>query len=163
MSSFFSVNITGQLESGMFPNSESLYSKITLVCGADWVVVSGIEEGITQISMANYTSSNVYQESIWNFPIDCVYKSTNVYGWPQLIVSVYGTDFLGRDVVKGYGCMRIPLKSGRFSKRISMIRPMATSPLNEFLSWITGRLPEFIDSKFVSKGDGREGNNTSLR
>ncbi len=50
---------------------------------------------------------------VWNFPIDVTYKSTNAYGWPQLVVSVYGLDYLGRDVIKGYGCMHLPTCAGR--------------------------------------------------
>lgn len=37
-----------------------------------------------------------------------------------------------------------------------MVTPLATSPFNSFLSWMMGRIPEFLDSTFVSKGDGRE-------
>ncbi len=53
------------------------------------------------------------QMLVWNFPIDVTYKSTNAYGWPQLVVSVYGLDYLGRDVIKGYGCMHLPTCAGR--------------------------------------------------
>lgn len=41
-------------------------------------------------------------------------KASNVYGWPQLVVSVYGMDYFGRDVVYGYGCMRLPLHNGTY-------------------------------------------------
>lgn len=50
---------------------------------------------------------------VWNFPIDITYKTTNAFGWPQLVVSVYGLDTLGRDVIKGYGCMHLPTCAGR--------------------------------------------------
>lgn len=55
--------------------------------------------------------------------------------------------------------MRLPLTSGRFTKYVPTMAPVATTPFNGFLSWIVGRRPEFIDAKFVSKGDGREGTN----
>jgi B9 domain-containing protein 1 len=166
---FFSVNIQGQLESGLFPDSEKLYCKVSLSHGADWVIINGIEEGITQIATSCRASnghSDIMQECVWNYPLELVYKSTNVYGdpaanyfvgWPQLIISVYGMDFMGRDVIKGYGCMRLPLTTGRFTKYVPTITPCATSPFSGFLSWLVGRRPEFIDAKFVSKGDGREG------
>lgn len=51
---------------------------------------------------------------VWNFPLDVTYKSTNAYGWPQLVVSVYGLDYMGRDVIKGYGCMHLPTCAGRW-------------------------------------------------
>lgn len=50
---------------------------------------------------------------VWNFPIDVTYKSTNVFGWPQLVVHVFGLDPLGRDVIKGYGAAHLPTCPGR--------------------------------------------------
>ncbi len=32
---------------------------------------------------------------------------------PQLVVSCYGLDSLGRDVVRGYGAIHLPLTAGR--------------------------------------------------
>lgn len=50
---------------------------------------------------------------MWNYPLDLTYKTTNAFGWPQLVVSVYGLDLFGRDVVKGYGCVHLPTCAGR--------------------------------------------------
>lgn len=50
---------------------------------------------------------------VWNFPLDITYKATNAFGWPQLVVSVYGLDTFGRDVIKGYGCIHLPICGGR--------------------------------------------------
>ena len=49
---------------------------------------------------------------VWNFPIDVAFKSTNVSGWPTIILSVYGFDFLGRDVIRGYGSLLLPTVPG---------------------------------------------------
>lgn len=35
--------------------------------------------------------------------------------------------------------------------------PVATSNFNHFLSWLLGRLPEYVDPRFISKSDGRGG------
>jgi hypothetical protein len=51
---------------------------------------------------------------VWNFPIDVAYKATNAFGWPQAVVSVYGVDALGRDVIQGYGCIHLPTCAGRW-------------------------------------------------
>lgn len=32
---------------------------------------------------------------MWNFPLDFAYKSTNVFGWPQIVLNVYGVDSFG--------------------------------------------------------------------
>lgn len=53
---------------------------------------------------------------VWNYPMDVAYRSTNVFGWPQLVLSVYDVDRLGRDIVLGYGSVvsrTIPSASAR--------------------------------------------------
>ena len=53
------------------------------------------------------------QSFVFNFPIDVTFKSTNPYGWPQIVVHAYGLDSFGNDVVRGYGAMHIPVVPGR--------------------------------------------------
>ncbi|XP_011705220.1 PREDICTED: B9 domain-containing protein 1 [Wasmannia auropunctata] len=55
--------------------------------------------------------------AVWNFPLDITFKSTNPHGWPQLIMSIYGLDFFGHDVIRGYGVCHLPLKTGHHEKR----------------------------------------------
>lgn len=70
--------------------------------------VQGQDEGITQQASAGCALS-----CVMNHPLDIAFKSTNVFGWPQLVVSVYGPDMLGRDVLLGTGCGRVPVTAGR--------------------------------------------------
>ncbi|KAJ3102512.1 B9 domain-containing protein 1 [Phlyctochytrium planicorne] len=165
MSSFFSLVADGQIESALFPGQDNIYCKFSFVYGPDWNVVSGLEEGLTQLAKAPtsstfgeaaYATGNYARTCVWNFPVDISFKSTNPYGWPQLIVSVYGLDELGRDVVRGYGSLRLPITSGKHTLYVHTFVPLATSPINQFLSWMSGRLPEFMDSTFVAKNSGRE-------
>jgi B9 domain-containing protein 1 len=93
---------------------------------------------------------------VWNFPIDISFKTTNVYGWPRVAVSVYGLDFMGRDVVRGYGSALMPLVAGQHELIVDCYVPMASSWLNEWGAWFFGNPPEFYDSKFVCQADGRE-------
>lgn len=51
--------------------------------------------------------------AIWNFPIEVSFRSTNISGWPRIVLSVYGPDWLGHDVILGYGVATLPLVSGR--------------------------------------------------
>jgi hypothetical protein len=46
--------------------------------------------------------------------MDVTYKATNAFGWPQVVISVYGVDALGRDVIQGYGCIHLPTCAGRW-------------------------------------------------
>jgi B9 domain-containing protein 1 len=50
---------------------------------------------------------------VWNLPLDITFKSTNAFGWPQIVISVFGLDAFGRDVIKGYGCIHLPTAAGR--------------------------------------------------
>ena len=42
-----------------------------------------------------------------------------------MAVTVYGIDFLGRDVVKGYGSVLIPLSEGSHEFTVPMYTPLA--------------------------------------
>ena len=51
----------------------------------------------------------------WNQPVEWAWRATNVHGWPQLVLSCYGPDVLGRDVVRGYGAVHIPRQPGQYA------------------------------------------------
>ncbi|KAL0598076.1 B9 domain-containing protein 1 [Plecturocebus cupreus] len=113
----------------------------------------GLEEGISQITSK---SPDMRQALVWNFPIDVTFKSTNPYGWPQIVLSVYGPDVFGNDVVRGYGAVHVPFSPGRHKRTIPMFVPESTSKLQKFTSWFMGRRPEYTDPKVVAQGEGRE-------
>ncbi|XP_010140142.1 PREDICTED: B9 domain-containing protein 1, partial [Buceros rhinoceros silvestris] len=136
-----------------FPGFDHLYCKYCFVYGQDWVPTAGLEEGISQITS---TSDVAPTTLVWNLPIDITFKSTNPFGWPQIVVSIYGPDFFGNDVVRGYGAVHVPLTPGRHTRTIAMFVPESTSTLQKFTSWFTGRRPEFTDPRVVARGEGRE-------
>ncbi|XP_059572904.1 B9 domain-containing protein 1 [Alligator mississippiensis] len=151
--SVFLLMVTGQIESAQFPEFDDLYCKYCFVYGHDWVPTTGLEEGISQITSK---SGDAQQTLVWNFPIDITFKSTNPYGWPQIVLSVYGPDVFGNDVVRGYGAVHVPFTPGRHERTIAMFVPESTSKLQKFTSWLTGRRPEFTDPRVVAQGEGRE-------
>jgi len=122
--------------------------------GPDWTIIAGLDTGLSQIARRNPMASE--DGIVWNFPIDVTFKSTNVYGWPRVAVSVYGLDFFGRDVVRGYGSALIPLIPGQHEVEVDCYVPMASSWLNEWGAWFFGNPPEFYDSKFVCQAEGRQ-------
>ncbi|GBF90328.1 hypothetical protein Rsub_02434 [Raphidocelis subcapitata] len=150
--SFFTVMATGQLESGDIPDCDTAYCKFEVVTGEDWQLLDGMETGITQV----LNSAGPDRMLVWNFPLDVTYKSTNAFGWPQVVVSVYGVDAWGRDVVKGYGSMHLPTCPGRYELCVRLYRPRSASLLQTFLSWLTGMPAEFADPRFPAYGPGRE-------
>uniref|UniRef100_A0AAA9S095 B9 domain-containing protein 1 n=1 Tax=Bos taurus TaxID=9913 RepID=A0AAA9S095_BOVIN len=165
--SVFLLMVNGQVESAQFPEYDDLYCKYCFVYGQDWAPTAGLEEGISQITSK---SQDARRALVWNFPIDVTFKSTNPYGCeiphgltpalsfegPQIVLSVYGPDVFGNDVVRGYGAVHVPLSPGRHKKTIPMFVPESTSKLQKFTSWFMGRRPEYTDPKVVAQGEGRE-------
>lgn len=103
------------------------------------------------------------RQLVWNFPLEATFKATNAFGWPQLVLSVYGPDALGRDVIKGYGSVHLPTRAGRYMLTARLYRPRSASPLRAFVSWLTGMPAEFADPRFPSYGAGREGARAGLQ
>jgi hypothetical protein len=44
-----------------------------------------------------------------------------------------------------------------FSHRLAMFVPESTSLLQKLTCWLTGRRPEYVDSRLLAQGEGREG------
>lgn len=148
------VMITGQIESGEFPAGiDNLYCKYSFTHGNDWSIVAGVEEGITQITRKSFDPRQLL---VWNFPLELTFKSTNAFGWPQLVLSIYGIDEFGRDVVRGYGTVHVPVAAGQHHRDVPVFVPRSSSGAQSFTSWLMGQQPEFVDAKFVSQGEGRE-------
>jgi B9 domain-containing protein 1 len=96
----------------------------------------------TGLSQTSRRLAHFEEGVVWNFPIDITFKSTNVFGWPRIAVSVNGIDFLGRDVVLGYGSALIPLSVGHHIIDMDIYAPLAVSSFNQFMSWLMGNPPE---------------------
>jgi len=117
-------------------------------------VIQGHEGGLSQITTK---SDDERQLFVWNFPLDVTFKSTNPFGWPQLVVSCYGQDSVrGYDVVRGYGSVYVPVSPGSHTCDIPMFVPESSSAFQKFTGWISGRRPEFVDPQVVAQGEGRE-------
>lgn len=92
---------------------------------------------------------------MWNFPIEISFQSTNPQGWPRLALSVYGFDFLGRDVLRGYASLLLPVFPGRHTRYLKTYRPVSGSKFTQCANWLMGTSPEFFDPKFTTQGEGR--------
>jgi len=121
--------------------------------GQDWTVVSGAEDGLTQIGQKGGSKHCV----VWNFPIDLTFRSSNIFGWPQIVLAVYGLDGLGRDVIRGYGAIHFPTTVGRHVLKVNLFAPQAASPLQRLTAWVNAAQAEFVDPKFAAKAVGRDG------
>jgi B9 domain-containing protein 1 len=117
-------------------------------------VTAGQEEGISQVTKRSLDGLG---RLVWNFPIDITFRSTSPFGWPQLVISVYGLDSFGNDVVRGYGAVHVPISAGsNYHATLPMFVPQSSSLLQKFSSWLMGRRPEFVDARVVANGEGRD-------
>ena len=114
------------------------------------------EYQIIHLLQASRRSLDGQQRLVWNFPLDITFRSTSPFGWPQLVVSVYGLDSLGNDVVRGYGAIHIPLTSTvhvpYVTLKIPVFVPESASIMQRIAGWILGRRPEFVDPRVVTSG-----------
>ncbi|KAH0950664.1 hypothetical protein HN011_001044 [Eciton burchellii] len=149
----FFLSITGSIEHAEFYDADNVYCKYGFHLGPEWSVVAGIEEGLTQMCKCSNDPRNL---AVWNFPLDITFKGTTAHGWPQLVMSIYGLDFFGHDVIRGYGRCHLPLEAGHHEKRVSIYVPESSSTLQRVVEWLTGRRPELIDPAILASGAGRE-------
>ena len=56
----------------------------------------------------------------------------NVYLGPQIVISCYGPDAFGNDVVRGYGAVHVPITPGKHTLTVPMFVPVSTSKLQKF-------------------------------
>lgn len=150
----FFVVFLGQVEGCKMEGVDNLYCKYSFNYGLDWSTSHGLEHGISQIAQKGVGHKN--DSFVWNYPIDATFRSTNVHGWPQIVLSVYGINALGKDVIRGYGCVHMPVSPGRHVRYVRLYTPMSSSKCQQLTAWLTANPPEFFDAKFTSQARGRE-------
>eukprot|EP00929_Paragymnodinium_shiwhaense_P055131 TRINITY_DN27652_c0_g1_i3.p1 TRINITY_DN27652_c0_g1~~TRINITY_DN27652_c0_g1_i3.p1 ORF type:complete len:238 (-),score=22.53 TRINITY_DN27652_c0_g1_i3:129-842(-) len=171
---FFRLAVTGEIEScqlGPGGGRGPLMCVFSIQHGADWTVVSGAPHDITQLSCTSLPpasgaavwsagvlrgGSADQREVVWNFPLGLVLKSTSPFGWPRIVVTVYGTDMCNRRIVKGYGSIHLPCQPGRHSRVIRLYCPLSSSPLTRMLGSLFGNRAQLIDPRIVAGTEGRE-------
>ena len=52
------------------------------------------------------------------------------------MISCYGTDSFGRDVVRGYGAIHIPISPGKHTLKVPLFVPVSTSKLQKFTRFV---------------------------
>ncbi|VDL68891.1 unnamed protein product, partial [Nippostrongylus brasiliensis] len=104
----FLLTINAHVESAEFPEIPSLCVKFSMSYGPDWKHLTGATEGLSATCCRGES-----HRFVPDLPITATFSSTSPYKWPQLVFSCYGSDFLGHDVVRGYGALPIPTVPGR--------------------------------------------------
>ncbi|XP_028174429.1 B9 domain-containing protein 1 [Ostrinia furnacalis] len=147
----FLVSFSGQIEYVVFPAGvfdEQLYVHYEVVWGPDWDPVSGLASGTSQMACPGSDPEKV----VFNMPIELVFSSTNVFGWPQLVITVRAQNAISGDSLHGYALVLMPPTAGARAATAPLLRPRAATVLGEWLSWMTGRRPELTDPKMLAGG-----------
>jgi B9 domain-containing protein 1 len=83
-------------------------------------------------------------------------ESSTPYGWPQIVVAVYGLNLFGNDMLVGYGATHIPTTAGAHEIDIPLFAPAPQSVFQKISAWFTGLAPELVDVDSVATGEFRE-------
>ncbi|XP_034113031.1 B9 domain-containing protein 1 [Drosophila albomicans] len=155
--SYFSLCVTGQIVSATFPlgpDKEFIFCRYELVAGPDWQLASGAQHGLTQ--MSTNKSGHFNDKIVFNMPIEVTYKSTSPFGWPQILISVFGQNGSSAETLLGYAHAHLPVfGSQRESDQSSVLNevpilmPRCQSMLADVTSWLLRRQPELKDPKVL--------------
>ncbi len=66
-------------------------------------------------------------------------------------------DFIGRDVICGYGVTNVPTQPGTHLRYVHVFTPVSSSYLSDFLGMLMGKPAEYIaPAELLYKNEGRE-------
>uniref|UniRef100_A0A1I8BLB9 B9 domain-containing protein 1 n=1 Tax=Meloidogyne hapla TaxID=6305 RepID=A0A1I8BLB9_MELHA len=76
---------------------------------------------------------------------------------PQIVLSFYGQDHFGNDVIRGYTSTHLPTTPGNVKRKCPIFLPQATTNIQRIIGLLTGRRAEFVDPTIIAKSEGRDG------
>jgi B9 domain-containing protein 1 len=144
------LSVQGQIMSCQADFGSELFCRFEFHAGSDWTIISGAEDGISQIARLGAD-----HKCTWNYPIEVVFKSSKPFGWPQVICCVYGQNFLGAQIVVGYGLFHLPTSAGHHVFNVPLFARWSTV-MQKIRSVVTGAMPELIRFNFLAGGESRE-------
>ena len=103
------VHVIGQILGGTGFPSQNLFCKWGIHVGRTWELLEGLEEGQTQLDLAEEGDMVV-----WSHPLDIHYACKGLTGWPKLHFQVWCQDSNGRNDICGYGFCHIPTAPGMY-------------------------------------------------
>ena len=94
---------------------------------------------------------------VWNYPFEVTFRTYGVMGWPQLILHFTSRDFLGRDVICGYGVVHVPTQPGTHTRTVNVFTPVSSSVLADIIGYLVGKPAEYRSyAELLHKNEGRE-------
>ena len=148
------LDIQGVIKEGTFPEGDQIFCKYDIIYGNEWKLISGQKSGQSQHACLGEGSTCYF---VWNMPFQIKLNCENPLNWPQLVISCYYPDFLGREILKAYGTCYIPTTNGTHERILSMFCPISSYSFTNILEILFGKKAELINApKILAQGDGRE-------
>ncbi|XP_068632150.1 B9 domain-containing protein 1 [Battus philenor] len=147
----FLTSFNGRIDYVIFPGGvfdDHIFLQYEVVWGPDWDPISGLSSGTSQMASSGRDAERV----VFNLPLEMVFSSTNVHGWPRLIITVKAHNAIGGESLRGYAVVLLPPTSGERELSAPLVRPRPATVLGEWLAWLTGRYPELADPKMLANG-----------
>lgn len=117
-----SVNFCGTIDSVAVDFAESVSLTWGLLPGnAGWSLRNGEATGETQVSAC--AENGV---AVLNHPIDALYETTTVEGWPFIVVEVWDKSTVGAKGFCGCGSAWLPPSSGQHVVDVHLWKPAAS-------------------------------------
>lgn len=151
MAQKFTVTVQGTIDFCDTIYSRDMYVKYTFDYDGDWEALAGSKNGISHTAHAQGST-----KAVLNYPITITMASGDPYGWPQIIMAVYGLNQFGNDMILGYGAIHIPTRRGVHEIEVPLFRPKHDSMLSKFKAFFTGLYPELIKCETVANGEDRQ-------
>jgi B9 domain-containing protein 1 len=152
---FFRLYINGTIEYGNFSSDAPIKAKYEFVFGKDWEKEDGNLRDETQFSCKGDGTYNYYS---YNNQFEISFRSINLYGWPQIVVTCSTINSQGNEVVLGYGCVHVPMCTGRHERKIHIFSLGGESSVwHRWFGKKNEKSLEMIKNpKVISTGEGRE-------
>lgn len=145
------LTVQGTINECTTTRANDLYCKYRYAFGKDWSIAMGENEGVTQTGKLNACNLCVF-----NHPINIAFQGSKPFGWPQMLVEIYGRNTFGNDMVVGYGAVHIPTQPGRHEVEIPLFLPASASLMQRIIGFFTGVSPSYIRPEFIAGGADRE-------
>lgn len=148
------LDISGLIKEGTFPEDDQIFCKYDIVYDKNWEVVTGQNSGQSQHACLGEGTNGYF---VWNMPFQIRLYSEEPNNWPQLVISCYYPDFLGREMLKAYSTCYIPTTPGTHERNLSMFCPISSYGFTKFYEIIYGEKAELINApRIMALGEGRE-------
>ena len=145
------LTVQGTIDSCSTKLSDNVYCRYGFTMDGDWEKYQGPISGITPSSHSEGSFP-----SIFNYPFQISMVSSSPFGWPQIVIAVYGLNTFGYDMIVGYGGAHVPMTPGRHEIEVPLFAPKPETFIQKISTFFTGLYPELINISSIATGEDRD-------